>query len=38
MEFKGIVAASVQSEDSDHIVEAAGDTFLCFYEWLVTAL
>jgi heme oxygenase (biliverdin-IX-beta and delta-forming) len=34
MEFKGFVSASVKCEDADNIVEAARETFQCFYEWL----
>jgi heme oxygenase (biliverdin-IX-beta and delta-forming) len=37
MEFKGFVSASVKFEHADTVVEAARDTFLCFYEWLGTA-
>ena len=37
MEFKGFISASVKSEHADNVVEAARETFLCFYEWLGTA-
>ena len=37
MEFKGFVSTSVKSEDADNIIEAARETFMCFYEWLSTA-
>jgi heme oxygenase len=34
MEFKRFVCASLRPEHADHVVEAARQTFLCFYEWL----
>jgi heme oxygenase (biliverdin-IX-beta and delta-forming) len=37
MEFKKFVSASVNPEDTDNVVEAARETFMCFYEWLGTA-
>ncbi len=37
MEFKRFVSASVKPEDADNVVEAARETFMCFYEWLGTA-
>ena len=36
MEFKRFVSASVQPEQADNVVEAARETFTCFYEWLGT--
>lgn len=36
MEFKHFVSASVKPEDADEMIEAARQTFLCFYEWLGT--
>jgi heme oxygenase (biliverdin-IX-beta and delta-forming) len=33
-EFKGFVSASVKFEDADNVVEAARETFMCFYDWL----
>jgi len=37
LEFKRFVSASVEPGQADSVVEAARDTFLCFYEWLGTA-
>jgi len=34
IEFKRFVSASVRPQDADDVVEAARETFLCFYEWL----
>jgi heme oxygenase (biliverdin-IX-beta and delta-forming) len=34
MEFKDFVSASVKFERADNVVEAARETFTCFYEWL----
>lgn len=34
MEFKRFVSASVTPEHADNVVEAARQTFMCFYEWL----
>jgi heme oxygenase len=36
-EFKCFVSASVKPEHADDVVEAARQTFMCFYEWLGTA-
>jgi heme oxygenase (biliverdin-IX-beta and delta-forming) len=36
MEFKRFVSASLMPEQADNVVEAARQTFLCFYEWLGT--
>jgi heme oxygenase len=36
MEFKRYVSASLMPEQADIAVEAARQTFLCFYEWLGT--
>ena len=36
IEFKRFISASVRPEQADHVVEAARQTFLCFYEWLGT--
>jgi heme oxygenase (biliverdin-IX-beta and delta-forming) len=36
MAFKRFVSASVRPEHADNVVEAARQTFMCFYEWLGT--
>jgi heme oxygenase len=36
MEFKRFVSAWVKPENADSVVDAARQTFLCFYEWLGT--
>jgi len=36
MEFKRFASAWVKPENADDVVEAARQTFLCFYEWLGT--
>jgi heme oxygenase len=36
MEFQRFVCTSVRPEHADSVVEAAQQTFLCFYEWLGT--
>jgi heme oxygenase (biliverdin-IX-beta and delta-forming) len=36
MEFKRFVSASVTPEHAGLVVEAARETFLCFYDWLAT--
>jgi heme oxygenase len=38
LEFKRFVSASVNREHADNVVEAARQTFLCFYEWLGTSV
>jgi hypothetical protein len=37
MEFKGFVSASVKADHAEDVVEAARETFICFYDWLGTA-
>jgi heme oxygenase (biliverdin-IX-beta and delta-forming) len=36
MEFKRFVSASVELKHADTVVDAARQTFLCFYDWLGT--
>jgi heme oxygenase len=36
MEFKRFVSASVRPQQADNVVDAARQTFQCFYDWLGT--